>query len=129
MMAVPPAEVKKHWTGMREALKALTKHGTDGWVVEDIYAFLVSGHATLYVEEGVEGFAIVQLLPNYFGKRLHLWIVHLDDDPLKFMDDILKLAKEHGADRVTFESPRKGWTRRAERLGFQAMRTVYERMV
>lgn len=127
MRAVPVGEIKEHWQRIKYAVQDLTKYGTDGWIAEDVYAFLIGGHAVLYVADGVDGFAILQLLPNYTEKRLHIWIVSLKDDPALFIEEIVDLGKQQGVKRITFESPRKGWGKRAGRLGFKAMRTVYER--
>ncbi len=101
---------------------------SDGWIPEDIYCFLLSGQASLYIsEEGWKGFAILQLLPNYAHKRLHVWVVQTTDDPAIYMAEIEKIARDSGAVKITFDSPRRGWTKRAERLGFNPTSTRYEK--
>jgi len=127
LIAVPPSDVASYWPAVRKELDRLSRRGTDGWIPEDVYLLLRTNAATLYVQDGVEGFAILQLFPNYSGKRLHIWIACLKDDPLRFMDEIVALARQYGASKITYESPRAGWAKRAERLGFKAMATMYER--
>lgn len=122
---VSPSDIHLHWPKIRPKIERLLRFGTDGYVVEDVFTFLRNGVATLYAD--ATGFAVLQLLPNYYGKRLHVWIVQTDADPKVYMERLDALAKSHGADRITFESPRKGWARRAERLGFKPSRVIYER--
>lgn len=130
MKPVPAHEIPSIWPRIRSELEALAKHGTDGWISEDVYAILVAGNATLYYQdEGGFGFAVLQVLPNYTGKRLHVWIAHLDMDPSLFMGRLMDLAKSVGAARITFSSARKGWEKRAARLGFRPAMTIYEQEV
>jgi GNAT superfamily N-acetyltransferase len=130
MRAVGSSEVHLYWARIKPEIDRLLRFGSDGYVTEDVFVFLRNGVATLYVNDGEwAGFAILQLLPNYYGKRLHCWIVQTTSDPKEYMDKLIAIAKSHGADRITFESPRKGWARRAERLGFTAARVVYERIL
>jgi hypothetical protein len=101
--------------------------GADGWIPEDVYCFLVGNHATLYVNDGEwRGFVILQLLPNYAEKRLHIWLASGQGELMGFLDEIKEIAKSSGAKRITFESPRKGWEKRAPFYGFEPKRTVYE---
>ena len=101
---------------------------SDGWCPEDVYVFLISGQATLYIAtEGWKGFAILQLLPNYSQKRLHCWIVQTSDDPALYVKDVEDIARGAGASKITFDSPRKGWAKRAERLGFKQTMIRYEK--
>jgi hypothetical protein len=130
LIAVLPTEIKTHWPRIKSALEKLCKIRTDGWIPEDVYAFLIGGHATLYVNEGEwRGFVILQLLPNYSGKRLHIWIAHGVGEVVSYMEEIRQIAKHAGADRITFESSRKGWEKRASRFGFKSVRTIYEVML
>lgn len=127
LSVVAPSEVKNHWGNIRPVLDRLYRMGSDGWIPEDVYAFLIGGHATLYVNDGEwRGFLIMQLLPNYAGKRLHIWIAYGFGDMEPYMDEVKSIAKQAGADRITFESARKGWGRRAEHFGFRPARTIYE---
>lgn len=127
MKPVPPGELKLYWGKVKEVLERLSSV-SDGWIPEDVYAFLISGQATLYVNDGDwKGFCILQLVPDYSQKRLHVWIAQTTDDPKAYMAEVEMLARQIGASRITFDSPRKGWVRRAERLGFKPRMTRYEK--
>ena len=122
---VPPAEVKDYWPKIRPELEKM--QGTDGWIPEDVYMFLVGNHATLYVNDVEwQGFVILQLLPNYSEKRLHMWIAAGWGDMMAYRDEVIEIAKQAGAKRITFESPRKGWEKAGPKYGFEPKRTIYE---
>lgn len=117
---------------MRPDLERLaTKCGTDGWIPEDVYAICAAGHAALYVNDGPwVGFAVLQVLPNYTGRRLHAWVVHCVVDPDQFIGRVRDIARAAGCQKITFSSPRKGWMRkRAERLGFAPTMVLFEQEV
>lgn len=103
---------------------------SDGWIPEDVYLSLRTGQAGLYVNDAEwKGFAILQLLPNYSSKRLHCWIVQTTDDPADYMEEVEEIARAAGAKVITFDSPRRGWEKRAERLGFRPTSTRYEKEI
>jgi hypothetical protein len=129
--AVPITELASAWGRVREPLARLArKAATDGWIPEDVYTLCACNQATLYVNDGPWcGFAVLQLLPRYTQKRLHVWILHCEQKPEPFMQDLRELARSLGASVITFQSPRRGWNRRAEALGFKAVSTNYEQEV
>jgi hypothetical protein len=129
--SVPITEVPKLWKDIRPHLeKIIERGGSDGWISEDVYAIICAGNATLYVNDGEWlGFCVVQLLPHYTTKKLHVWILHLESDPEPFMGRLKDLARQHGATRITFSTARKGWEKRAERLGFTPVMTLYTQEV
>lgn len=130
MKVVPIHELPAVWPRIRAELEALSKHGSDGWISEDVYAIIVSGNATLYYnDEGWFGFAVLQVIPNYTGKRLHVWVAHIETDPKPYMERLRALARSVGASKITFSSARKGWERRAVRLGFKPSMMIYEQGV
>jgi hypothetical protein len=119
MLCVPIERIGEFWPRIRPFLDQMA-HLSDGWIAEDVYCYLKSGLATLYVAEGEwRGFAVLQLLPHYSSKRLHCWIVQTTDDPQIYMEEVEKIARQAGAHVITFDSPRKGWEKRAKRLGFR----------
>jgi hypothetical protein len=127
VIAVAPSDISYHWKSVRPVLEKLQRV-SDGWIAEDVYCFLMSGQATLYVNEGEwKGFAILQLVPNYSQKRLHCWVVQTTDDPKAYMEEVEAIARQTGAVKITFDSPRKGWAKRAQRLGFRPTMTRYEK--
>jgi hypothetical protein len=128
LRAVTVGELPEIWGKVRPELERIARH-SDGWLPEDVYVLLVTGHASLYVNDGEwRGFCVLQVLPNYTGKRLHIWIAH-GWDVEEHAEEVIDLAKQAGCRKVTFESPRRGWWKRAEHFGFKETRCVYERNI
>lgn len=131
MIAVPVHELPAIWPKVRPLLHRMADRiGTDGWIPEDVYAICAAGNASLYVNDGEWiGFAVLQVVPNYTGRRLHAWVVHCEADPEPFMERVREIARKTGCQKITFASPRKGWERRCARLGFRPTMTMYEQEV
>ena len=131
MRPVAIQELSTIWPKIRPALgKIIARHGSDGWLPEDVYAIVCAGNATLYVNDGEWlGFCVLQVIPHYTQKRLHVWVLHLSSDPAPFMERLRTLAQQCGATKITFSTARKGWERRAARLGFRPAMQNYEQEV
>lgn len=130
MRAVPLHELRALWPQIRPTLDRLAVHGSDGWLPEDVYAIVCAGNATLYVNDGEWlGFCVLQVMPHYTQKRLHVWILHLEADPLVFMERLRTVAKQCGATKITFSTARRGWMKRAGRLGFGPTMMNFEQEV
>lgn len=131
MKAVAIHELPEVWPQVRPLLERLAKRfGTDGWIPEDVYAIVAAGNASLYVNDGKWiGFAVLQVLPNYTGRRLHAWVVHCEEDPNQFMGRVREIARNCNCQKITFSSPRNGWMKRCERLGFKPTMVMYEQEV
>ena len=129
--AVAIDELAEIWPKVRDPLDRLyRKVKSDGWIPEDVYALCASNAATLYVNEGVWiGFMVLQIIPRYTKRSLHVWLLHVERAPEEFMGELRELAKAHGCEKITFRSPRRGWERRAQDLGFKAVSTNYEQGV
>lgn len=132
---VAPDNLRRAWAFVRPALDSIER--SDGWIPEDVFMTLRSNGATLYMiydETGAQaGFFILRLLPDFDGTRVHVWILHAVDTEFdvmaEFSDDLDKLARQAGARRITFSSPRNGWGKVGPRYGFKARETIYEREV
>jgi hypothetical protein len=131
MRPVDLRELPAIWPRIRPALeKIIARHGSDGWLPEDVYAIVCAGNATLYVNDGDWiGFCVLQVMPSYTQKRLHVWLLHLESDPEPFMGRLKQVARNCGASKITFSTARKGWERRAARLGFRPGMQNYEQEV
>lgn len=130
MRPVALHEIPKLWPLIRPALDKLALHGSDGWLPEDVYAIVCAGNATLYVNDGDWlGFCVLQVMPHYTTKKLHVWLLYLASDPAPFMDRLRAVARSCGATKITFATARKGWQRRAARLGFRPAMMNYEQEV
>ena len=65
------------------------------------------------------GFVVLQPI----GERLHVWASWstINDTTLfqQAFQEIQQIAKQGGKTKVTFNSERKGWERRARQMGFK----------
>ena len=121
LRAVAIAELGKFWDKIYGSLKQMSGIAADGWMPEDIYMALMQQNAALFVAEGDEwdGFIIFQVIPEYAKKRLHIWVATCFTSTFNYMDAIKDIAKTAGCSRITFDSSRRGWNKRAVELGFK----------
>jgi hypothetical protein len=65
------------------------------------------------------GFVVLQPI----GNRLHVWAAWslLNDETLftQAFQEIQQIAKQGGKTKVTFNSERRGWERKARQMGFK----------
>lgn len=117
---VTPVDLRAHWPQIRESLAAVTAKAADDWIAEDVYHAIKAGHAACHIalnDQGYAGLLVTTLTRAEFSgtPALHVWIVHNAGTP-DVMDaglPVLKqLAQRAGAARITFGSPRLGWSKR-----------------
>lgn len=112
------------WPLVKRGVETVAERGSDGWLPEDVYVALRQGVSLLYVgfiDQYYVGFAVLTPAVGWNGPLLHLWLVYSrgERDTLEtFLPDLLAIAHERGAKRITMSSPRKGWEKRALQLGF-----------
>lgn len=129
LVFVHPNDLREHWDTVKQGLQKIREHSAEGWLDEDVYHALKSGVSTLHLVVYSEyvGFVILTPTQHYDGKALHIWCLHLHtEEPAMsdFLPEIERMAREIGAKRITFTSPRKGW----QKLEFfEEMHTIYER--
>lgn len=130
---IKPDDLIFEWERVRAGLLEVMKHSAEDWLPEDVYLSLKTGNSALYVAEDAQGdylgFVVLQVLPMFHGKRLHVWCAHSTNTRWlvrTFNTDVQALAKEIGAKKVTFTSPRPEWQRVALRGGFKPSQTTYE---
>lgn len=133
MRFIPPNDLIFEWERVRTGLIEVKKHSTEDWLPEDVYMSLKTNNSALYIAEDKEGeylgFLIVQLLPTFHGKRLHVWCAYSNNDkPLLrlFLRDLHDMAKQGGANKITFTSPRDEWLAVGKRGGFKPANTTFE---
>lgn len=112
---------------LEEGLDDVERHAPQTWTRADVYAALVNGSATLYLgfEDGeYRGFVI--LFPERHADCLHLvvWVIY-GRGAFEQMPWLLDRAREIGASHIAFCTRRPGFSRIAERLGFEYVHTVY----
>ena len=114
---IHPDSLRAVWPDVRAGLETMPK---DDWIVEDVYHAIKSGAAALYIgqnDSGFCGFLVLQKLLGEFSRDpiLHCWLAYnhgegeIYDKALEFLKS---QARQMGAKRLTFGSPRPGWGKR-----------------
>ena len=117
---IPPSELRKNWSWVKEGLEKVRDKGHDTWIVEDIYCDCYEERSMLWIatkEDHAVGFMVLQPM----GTTLHVWVAYLltHDDLINGFEHIKKIAKQGGCDKLTFTSVRKGWEVKARAMGFK----------
>lgn len=89
-----------------------------------------TGEAVLHnavVESYYKGFLVSKTIDTLEGRKLLLWVCYISDDLLEDnLDQIKEWARNIGAVKIQFQSPRPGWEKRAPKLGFEKTMVIYE---
>lgn len=126
---ITPAALRTHWPLILPSLCAVRVKADDDWIAEDVYHAIKSGEACCHMALGEGGYMGVLITTitqaEFSGKRaLHVWIAHNVGKPDVFeagMGLLRQMAKRAGVTRITFGSPRKGWSKR-----FKLVSALYE---
>lgn len=123
-----PEMVKARWDFIRFGLSRILRKSPEVWIPEDVYVNLVSGKAFLWLvladNDTKEGFFILE--KN--GDTCHIWCAwavapNLLEDGVAHIET---LAREFGAQKLTFDTNRVGWVKVADKLGFRPRTWVKE---
>lgn len=117
IVLIPPADLRRVWPKVREGLDLMP---AEDWIPEDVFHLIKSGDSALYVghnESGYAGFFVLRRLVGEFdgSVALHCWLAHNvgDADVFAAAESYIRdVARNMGAVRITFGSPRKGWGKR-----------------
>lgn len=126
---VNPAKLHDAWEVIKDGLLTCIESDDDDVWPEDVYACIKQGIATLHLgyEDGnYVGFSIImQQADPWSGEpRLHIWFVNGTMAQSKeFMEEMVKMAKSINANKITFESPRRGLEKLG--LGFEVAQMTY----
>lgn len=112
-----PAALRSIWDKVKEGLAQMPP---EDWIPEDVYWHIKTGQAALYVAtDGAEfgGFLVLQRRETEFTGLpiLHVWLAYNAGGADVFEAGeatIRQAATQMGAHRITFGSPRRGWSRR-----------------
>ena len=123
---IHPASLRSVWPAVRAGLDTLPP---EEWIAEDVFHAIKSGDSALYVDRidgAVVGFVVLRRLVDEFSGRVscHVWIAHNAAGQETYdgaLDLYQHVARQMGADRITFASPRPGWAKR-----YQPITTTYE---
>jgi hypothetical protein len=125
---VPPQDLHQYWPFIKEGLEEVRNHSVDGWIAEDVYSAIRTGSSTLHVafiSGTYAGFCVLTVMQGYSSKALHIWCAygaHGANVIQRFESELIKIALNCGARKLTFLSPRKGWGKY-----YKAINTVYEK--
>ena len=125
---IAPKDLRAHWDYLRPKLELVLQKSPEQWIPEDVYADILNGHSLLWIAFKVDkpiAFIVGQIQAN---QTFHLWAGYCDphiDDYFKW-HMIEEIAQEAKCKRISFESWRKGWARKAKRLGFVPRKYIKE---
>ena len=124
---IHPDNLGKVWPILREGVEKIRRRCGDSWLVEDMYLAIKQNHSTLhigYIDGQYRGFLVLTPTVSFDGPVLHIWGLYSNGgDGLDLLYDgiehIKQFASKMNAKRITFHSPRKGWEKYGEKLGFK----------
>jgi len=130
LVYVHPRDLKQHWEYVRKGAERIKSRCDSRWDIEDLFLLLKLEKAALYMikSEQIDAFVILQLNEGYDGKEVNIFAAYSDvKEVMEYALPLVKAeAKRIGAIRLTFCSPRDGWGKRAEQLGYKQVSVNYE---
>lgn len=125
---IPKDQLRQHWEYIRHGLEIVRSKGHTDYIAEDVYCDCFEQRSMLFmgiVNNKPVGFVVLQPI----GNRLHVWAAwSLLNDEALFMQafqEIQAIAKQGGKTKVTFNSERRGWERKARQMGFKPQTWEY----
>ena len=117
---ISPNDLRQWWRFVRPGLEMILHKTPEHWIPEDVYTDCFNGKSMLWVglvDARPIGFMVLQ--PR--NDALHVWCAYLSE--VGYFDagwqHLMNIAQHGDAKRLTFESWRPGWTRKAKQLGFK----------
>ena len=117
---ISPNDLRQWWGFVRPGLLQILHKTPEHWIPEDVYTDCFNGKSMLWVglvDARPVGFMVLQPRKN----ALHVWCAYLSE--VGYFDagwqHLMNIAQHGDAKRLTFESWRPGWTRKAKQLGFK----------
>jgi len=123
-----PEMVRENWEFIKFGLSRILRKSPEPYIPEDVYVNLGIGKAFLCLglaDNGTkEGFFILERN----GDTCHIWCAwavspNLLDDGVAHIET---LAREFGANKLTFDTNRVGWVKVADKLGLRPRTWVKE---
>ena len=125
---IPKDNLRQHWEYIRHGLEIVRSKGHTEYIPEDVYCDCFEQRSMLFmgiIDNKPVGFVVLQPI----GNRLHVWAAwSLLNDEALFMQafhEIQQIAKQGGKTKVTFNSERRGWERKARQMGFKPQTWEY----
>lgn len=129
---IHPDVIHDSWPFIKQGIESILDKIQDRWLPEDIYWLIKQNNIWAYIVfDGEERLGLVLLQPTagWDGKELYLfggWNIGSRDVIEFSMPEIVKVARYCQARRIKFQSPRKGFDKYIERIGFKYAHTNYE---
>ena len=122
---IKPQELRNSWEYIKTGLAKILKKSPENWIPEDIYTDCYNGnsHIVLFTKDSKAlGFAVLQKR----NTDMHIWCAysHVNNQMQEAWKHLKQIARESKADRITFDSWRKGWEKHSKKLGMKP-RTYY----
>jgi hypothetical protein len=125
---IPKDNLRQHWEYIRHGLEIVRSKGHTEYIPEDVYCDCFEQRSMLFmgiIDNKPVGFVVLQPI----GNRLHVWAAWslINDDTLfmQAFQEIQQIARQGGKTKVTFNSERRGWERKARQMGFKPQTWEY----
>jgi hypothetical protein len=125
---IPKDNLRQHWEYIRHGLEIVRSKGHTEYIPEDVYCDCYEQRSMLFmgiIDNKPVGFVVLQPI----GNRLHVWAAWslINDEALftQAFQEIQQIAKQGGKTKVTFNSERRGWERKARQMGFKPQTWEY----
>ena len=111
-MTLPP-NVRAAWPVIRERVARMHAACGEPWLPEDVFNELVNARAFLWGTEDLEGFLVLQVVPQSYANELHCWLCYnaTTEGVGAYWEQLQAIARENECSRITFENDRKGFER------------------
>jgi len=125
---IPKDNLRQHWEYIRHGLEIVRSKGHTEYIPEDVYCDCYEQRSMLFmgiIDNKPVGFVVLQPI----GNRLHVWAAWslINDEALftQAFQEIQQIAKQGNKTKVTFNSERRGWERKARQMGFKPQTWEY----
>ena len=125
---IPKDNLRQHWEYIRHGLEIVRSKGHTEYIPEDVYCDCYEQRSMLFmgiIDNKPVGFVVLQPIVN----RLHVWAAWslINDEALftQAFQEIQQIARQGGKTKVTFNSERRGWERKARQMGFKPQTWEY----
>lgn len=116
---IAPYDLHSIWPQVREGIERVRHKTAETYLPEDVYHAIKSNVATLhmaYLDNAYAGFAIFTPYRDQYTNKmiLHCWIAYSTGTDVFGLayDEVMQMAHNIKAEKVTFTSNRKAWERR-----------------
>ena len=125
-----PADIRREWDWVRPGLERALAKSAEKLRPEDVYAEVVTGQAQMFAAP--DGFVIwkVHVCPYTGHRTLWVWFVWGEGGDMiaRYQDQLVELARHAEADRLAFQSARRGYERALDE-NWSVARVEYERVI